>query len=100
MIIHIDRILLTSAESNHFVYRMSLHQDLYGNDFLERINLCNWIHRKMCIDVLFLSHVLFSEEANFENTGNVNKHNMNYWANENPRWIRTVPFQHPWSVNC
>ena len=25
---------------------------------------------------------------------------MHYWANENPRWIRTVPFQHPWSVNC
>ena len=51
-------------------------------------------------DVSFLSHVLFSDEANFGNTGNVNRHNMHYWANENPRWIRTVPFQHPLSVNC
>ena len=25
---------------------------------------------------------------------------MHYWANQNSRWIRTVPFQHPWSVNC
>ena len=24
---------------------------------------------------------------------------MHYWANENPRWMRTVPFQHPWSAN-
>ena len=47
MIIHIDRVLLTSAESKHFL----------------------------------LMH-------------------MHYWANENPRWMRTVPFQHPWSVNC
>ena len=25
---------------------------------------------------------------------------MHYWANENSRWMRTVPFQHPSSVNC
>ena len=74
-------------------YRMSLHQDLYGNYF------CNWIRRKMRTDVSFLSHVLFSDEANFENTGNVNRHNMHYWANENPPWMRIVPFQHPWFVN-
>ena len=51
-------------------------------------------------DVSFLIHVLFSDKANFANTGNVNRHNMPYWENENFRWMRTVPFQHPWSVNC
>ena len=25
---------------------------------------------------------------------------MHYWANKNPRWMRSVRFQHPWSVNC
>ena len=59
-------------------YRMSLHQDLYGNDFLKRVNFCNWIRRKMRTDVSFLSHVLFSGEANFANTRNVNRHNMHY----------------------
>ena len=54
----------------------------------------------MRTDVSFLNHVLFSDEANFANTGNVNWHNMHYWENENPRWMRTVPFQHPWSINC
>ena len=63
-------------------YRMSLHQDLYGNHFLKRLNFCNWIRRKKRTDVSFLSHVLFSHEANFANTGNVNRHNMHYWANE------------------
>ena len=81
-------------------YCMSLHQDLNGNDFLKRVNFCNWIRSKMRTDVAFLSHVLFSAEATFSNTENVNRHNMHYWANENPRWMRTVPFQHPWSVNC
>ena len=73
-------------------YRMSLHQDLCGNGFLKRVNFCNWIRRKMRTDVSFLSHVLFSDEANIANTGNVNRPNIHYWANENPRWMRTVPF--------
>ena len=59
-------------------YRMSLHQDLYGNDFLKRVKFCNWIRRKMRTDVSFLSHVLFPDEANFANTGNMNRHNMHY----------------------
>ena len=53
----------------------------------------------MRTDVSFLSHALFSDEANFANTGNVNRHNMHYCANENPRSMKTVPFQHPWPVN-
>ena len=76
-------------------YRISLHQDLYGNDFLKRVNFCNWIRRKMRTDVSFFSHVLFSDEANFANTGNENRHYVHYWANENPQWMRTVPFQYP-----
>ena len=100
MTIHIDRVLLTSAESKHFLYYMSLHLDLYGNDFLTGVNFCNWIRRKMRTDVSVLSYVLFSDEANFTNTGNVNRHNIHYSANENPRWMRIVTFQHPWSVNC
>ena len=68
---------------------MSLHQALYDNDFLKRVNFSNWICRKMRTDVSFLRCVIFSDEANFANT-----------ANENLRWMRTVSFQHPWSVNC
>ena len=54
---------------------------------------------KVFLRIIFES-CAFSDEANFANTGNVNRHNMHYWSNENPRWMRTVPFHHPWSVNC
>ena len=54
-------------------YRMSLHQDFYGNDFLKRVSFCNGIRRKCAQMSHFLNHMLFSDEANFENTGNVNR---------------------------
>ena len=97
----IQRSVLRILHQHKFYpYRMSLHQDLYKNDFLKRVNFCNWIRRKMRTDVSFLSHVLFSDEGNFTNTGNVNRHNIHYWVNENSRCMRTVVFQYPWSVNC
>ena len=48
-------------------YRMSLHQDLNNNNFLKRVNFCNWFRRKMRTDISFFNHVLFSDEANFAN---------------------------------
>lgn len=42
---------------------------------------------------------MFSDEATFCDNGNVNKHNLHYWARENPHWMRSVPFQRPWSLN-
>ena len=90
MMMHIDRVLLTSAESKHFL-----------NDFLKRVNFCDGIRRKMRTDVSFLSHVLFSDEANFPNTRNLNRHNIHYWANENSNGILLnwyIPF--PGTVNA
>ena len=50
-----QRSLLRILHQHKFLpYRMSLHQDLYGNDFLKRVNFCNWICRKMRIDVSLL----------------------------------------------
>ena len=69
-------------------YRMSLHQDLYGNNFLKRFNFCNWIRKQMRTDVSFLSHVLFADKANFANTGNVNRHNMHEHVDAT-RWCTT-----------
>jgi len=47
----------------------------------------------------FLSRVLFSDEANFCNNGQVNRHNMDYWAMENLYWMQTVHLQCSWSLN-
>lgn len=81
-------------------YHMSLHQDLRGNDFMNRVHFCNWVQRKMDRDPLFLFNVMFSDECTFKNTGELNRHNMHYWSQANPHWMRQIPFQHPWSLNA
>ena len=50
-------------------------------------------------DPEFLSHILWSDEATFCCDGNVNRHNMHYWAEVNPHWMREVQHQARWSVN-
>ena len=47
----------------------------------------------------FISRILFTDEATFTNHGNVNVHNMHFWAIENPHWLRQVQHQGQWSVN-
>jgi len=41
--------------------------------------------------------LIFSGEATFHNTGQLNRHNSHYWSVENPHWYREVNHQHRWS---
>ena len=43
---HASSRQMEKKEHKFHPYRMSLHQHLYGNDFLKRVNFCNWIRRK------------------------------------------------------
>ncbi|XP_046683651.1 uncharacterized protein LOC124369643 [Homalodisca vitripennis] len=43
--------------------------------------------------------VLFSDEATFVSTGEVNRHNVYYWSDNNPHWMRTADHQRRWSLN-
>lgn len=79
-------------------YHISLHQELYGQDFDRRLEFCNWF-RGWIADNHPLENILLSDEATFTNHGHVNRHNMHYWADENPPWLRTVANLHPWTVN-
>ncbi|KZC13177.1 hypothetical protein WN55_05909 [Dufourea novaeangliae] len=80
-------------------FHVSLHQALHGNDFQNRVNFCEWGLQKFQSDEMFLTKVLFTDEATFTNCGQVNRHNMHYWSIENPRWLREMDKQRPWSVN-
>lgn len=80
-------------------YHISLHQELHGDDFQNRVVFCQWAHEQIQIDRNFFLRVLFSDESTFTNHGEVNRHNMHYWSVENPRWLRQVEHQRPWSVN-
>jgi len=39
---------------------------------------------------IFFRFVLFSDEAIFHNTGQLNRHNSHYWSVENSHWYREV----------
>ncbi|XP_011860094.1 PREDICTED: uncharacterized protein LOC105557457 [Vollenhovia emeryi] len=47
----------------------------------------------------FLFWTCFSDEATFELSGSVNRHNMRYWTDENPHWMREHRTQYPEKVN-
>lgn len=80
-------------------YHISMHQELHGEDFHNRVTFCQWALQKIQTDPNFFCRVLFSDESTFTNHGTVNRHNMHYWSVENPHWFRQVEHQHPWSVN-
>ncbi|EZA56777.1 hypothetical protein X777_03215 [Ooceraea biroi] len=42
---------------------------------------------------------MFSDEAAFENDGEINRHNCHYYSQNNPHWVRHVDRQHRWKVN-
>lgn len=47
----------------------------------------------------FLSRIFWTDEATFSSTGGVNLHNMHYWSEQNPHWMRQVEHQNRWSLN-
>jgi len=77
-------------------YHICLHQELHGDDFENRVEFCQWALLQIQ-DNFF--NILFSDESTFTNHGQVNRHNIHYWALENPRWLREVEHQRQWSVN-
>ena len=76
-------------------FHISLHQAL-DNEFQIRLEYSQWVLHQ---GHDFMSKILFTDEATFTNHGNVNLHNMHFWAVENPHWLRQVQHQRQWSVN-
>lgn len=74
-------------------------QELSPNDFVKRQRFCEWSLNKLQQDPNFFHYVLFSDEATFHKNGSVNKHNLHYYDDRNPNFIRTVDSQHRWSIN-
>lgn len=80
-------------------YHITLTQKLQAGDFHRRLQFCNWARNKYRTDPSFFMHVLFTDEATFNNRGELNRHNCHYWSNNNPQWQRSVEHQHQWSIN-
>lgn len=69
------------------------------NDLRNRIQFYHWARTMILQNPNFFRYVMFSDEATFKNTGELNRHNSHYWSNVNPHWQRGVDHQHRWSIN-
>ncbi|XP_031781661.1 uncharacterized protein LOC116416667 [Nasonia vitripennis] len=79
-------------------YHITLTQELTERDFERRLRFCQWAQERLQNDPHFFRYVMFSDEATFHNTGQLNRHNSHYWSIENPHWTRAVDHQHQWSL--
>lgn len=80
-------------------YHITLNQALTEEDKRIRVDFCEWALGQINTTPDFFLRVLFSDEATFHSTGQLNRHNSHYWAPENPHWHREIDYQHRWSVN-
>lgn len=82
-----------------YPHRMELHQELYGQDFENRMIFCRWAQGKIDQNPDFFKNLLMTDECTLKNNGQVNRHNMHYWAVVNPHWMRQRMNQNIWSLN-
>lgn len=80
-------------------YHMSLNQALSVEDYERRLIFCQWVTQQVNNDDNFFKYVMFSDEATFQSTGVLNRHNCHFWSPVNPHWMREVDHQHRWSLN-
>jgi len=80
-------------------YKFYLVQEFSEDDFDRRVQFCDLIMEMINDDPLFIDNIVLSNEATFELTKNVNKHNCRYWSEINLHWIRESHTQHPQKVN-
>lgn len=80
-------------------YHITLTQQISDADMIKRVDFCRWAQTIILDDVNFFKYVMFSDEATFHSTGQLNRHNSHYWSVENPHWSRSVDHQHRWSIN-
>lgn len=82
-----------------YPYHIQRVQGLSPRDFRPRSELCHWFLRKIALIPLFLSKILFTDEAGFSREGIFNYHNNHFWADVNPHEISQRRHQVRFSVN-
>jgi len=61
-----------------------MSQQLTLNNFQQKLEFCRWAQIMLNCDQIVFRFVLFSDEATFHNTRQLNRHNSHYWSVENP----------------
>lgn len=82
-----------------YPYHVQRVQALVPADYPNRNTFCIRV-REICVrDPLFISRVLFTDEAGFNRHGIHNYHNNHVWADENPHTILQFRHQQNFSLN-
>ena len=69
-------------------------QHLSEDDPDRWLQFCEWALTKVNEDENFSNKILFTVEANFYINGEeVNRQNLRYWSDENPRWMNPMKMQ-------
>ncbi|XP_018369530.1 PREDICTED: uncharacterized protein LOC108765352 [Trachymyrmex cornetzi] len=80
-------------------YKIKYVQELSEGDFDRRLEFCEEMMRRCDENESFPFWICFSDEATLQLNGEVNRHNMRYWSDENPHWMRDIHTQHPLKIN-
>lgn len=81
-----------------YPYHMQRVQGLSPADFPPRENFCRWFLAQIA-NPLFVSSVLFTDEATFGRDGITNFHNDHVWADRNPRAAFQARHQQQFRIN-
>ena len=70
-----------------FPFQISAHHVLQQQVKEKRIEMCNWLNKKLEQTPSWLNHIWFSDEAHFHLNGAVNNHNNVFWGESSPKEI-------------
>ncbi|XP_048515085.1 uncharacterized protein LOC125501940 [Athalia rosae] len=68
-------------------YHISLHQKLTDDDKVARVAFCRWAQDQLGCDPMFCNRIICSDEATFQNTGELDRHNCHYYSDVNSHWV-------------
>jgi len=84
----VQRIL--HAEGLH-PYKLQMLQEISEKDCTDRLSFCEEMLQAIREDETLLSHIVWTDEAHFHLSGEVNRHNCRYWSKDNPHHTVSSP---------
>lgn len=80
-------------------YKLIILHQLCEDDADRRLEFCEIMENKIGQYPNYVKNICFSDECSFSLCGTVNKQNVRYWSDTNPRIIREEHTQYPQKVN-